>query len=121
MFSEFFTLDMLVTFTGAVLAVGVVTEMFKKIGIFLTLPTQLVSYIAALVILVGGNLALGTFTWAGLFLIFLNAAVISLVSNGGYDLVNKVVSIGEKRAVEAQIAEMVELEVAAHDPDVDNG
>lgn len=120
MFSEFFTLDMLITFTGSVLAVGVITEMFKKIGVFLTLPTQLVSYVAALIVLVGGNLALGTFTWSGLFLIILNAAVVSLVSNGGYDLVNKVASVGERREAEAQIEEMLELEAEAHDPNIDN-
>jgi hypothetical protein len=121
MFSEFFTLEMLVTFTGAVLAVGVITEMFKKIGIFLSCPTQLVSYIVALIVLIGGNLALGTFTWSGLFLMVLNAAVIALASNGGYDLVDKVASIGERNAAEAEVEAMLELEAEANSPDVDNG
>ena len=118
MLTEFFTLEMLLTFAGSVLAVGVITEMFKKIGWFLKIPNQLISYIIALIVLIGGNLALGTFSFSNLFLMVINAVVVSLASNGGYDLATKIIGIGEKHEAEAEVKEMLQLEEDAHTPEI---
>ena len=119
MFSEFFTLEMLVTFVGASLAVGVITEMFKKIGFLLTVPTQLISYVAAVIVLVAGNLALGTFAWNDLILILLNAGVIALTSNGGYDMVKRAAQIGDRNEQLKELEAYQIMEEMAHDPDID--
>lgn len=114
MFTEFFTLEMLATFAGATMAVGVITEMFKKIGFFLNVPNQLISYVVAVIVMVVGNLALGNLTWSSAFLVIFNAAVVSLASNGGHDLVAAAKRKGEENEQRAAVAEMVKLEEQAN-------
>lgn len=121
MFSEFFTLEMLATFAGATMAVGVITEMFKKIGFLLQVPSQLISYIIAILVMFVGNLAIGTLNWSTAFLSLINAAVVSLASNGGYDLVKRMSQIGDDHEMAVEIKEMVALEEQVHNPDLDNG
>lgn len=93
--TEFFTLEMLITFAGCGLATGVFTQMFKKANLFVKIPSQVVSYIVALVILIFASLALGEFSWSGLVLTFFNAGVVALASNGGYDAVKGIVEHNE--------------------------
>lgn len=94
--SDFFTLEMLATFAGATMAVGIITEIFKRMGVLQLVPTQAISYVVAAIIMLVSNVALGTFGWQTAFLSLLNAAVVSLASNGGYDLVKSAVEYSEK-------------------------
>lgn len=121
MFQEFFTPEMLITFAGCALATGVITEMFKKIGFLANLRAQLVSYFVAFIILLGATLTLGQFTWSGLFMMLLNAAVVSLAANGGYDLVDKVVEIGEIQEEEALLEEALAMEPETVVYNIDTG
>ncbi len=80
----FFTWEYLATFAGCVLATGILTEFTKKVCY--KVPVQLISYFFALVILVVSQLATGTLTnWSTVVLDVLNAVVVSLAANGGYD------------------------------------
>lgn len=80
----FFTWDYLLTFAGCVLATGLLTEFLKRI--FYTLPAQGISYVIAFVILIVAQFATGTMTsWDVAALDVLNAVVVSLTANGGYD------------------------------------
>ncbi len=80
----FFTWEYLATFAGCVLATGILTEFLKKL--LYKMPAQLVSYVIALVILVVGQFATGTMTgWDVAVLDLINAVVVSLTANGGYD------------------------------------
>lgn len=115
MFEQFFDPEMLATFAGCVLATGIITQMFKKIGFLVKINTQLISYVVAFLVLLGATLTLGTFTFSALFLMLLNAAIVSLASNGGFDLVDTVHSIGEKNEkkvmAEKALAETVDVPV----------
>jgi len=80
---QFFTWETLVTLAGASLAVGILTQFFKDT---IKIPTQWLSYILSIVVLV---LATGFTTvwtapaavWA---LIPLNAVIVSTSANGAY-------------------------------------
>lgn len=121
MLSEFLTLEAILTFSGLLAVVGVFTEMFKRIGFLVSVPTQLTSYVIALLTLVLGNIALGTFSFPNLLLMVINAGVVSLAANGGYDIVSSVVEAGHRNKMERIVEDMVELEEEVHNPDVDNG
>lgn len=93
--TEFFTWEYLATFAGCVAATGLLTEFLKKV--FYTIPAQGISYVVALVILVVAQLATGTLTnWSVVALDLINAVVVSLTANGGYDALDSL--FGKKDA-----------------------
>ena len=80
----FFDWEYLLTFAGCVLATGILTEFLKRL--FYKLPAQGISYVIALIILVVAQLATGKMTgWDVAALDIINAVVVSLTANGGYD------------------------------------
>jgi hypothetical protein len=86
---DFFTWDILGTMAGATLAVAVLTEITKGIPGIRKLPTQVWSFILAFAVLIGAQAATGTLTLATGGLAVLNAALVSLAANGGYDLLER--------------------------------
>ena len=86
---SFFDWGMLGTFAGAAAATGIVTQAVK--GIFQKIPTQLVSYVIAVLVLGLATAATGgSSDWTGWALVPLNAVVVSLASNGGFDIIKRV-------------------------------
>ena len=103
---NFLTWDILLSYGGCVAGTILVTEWMKKV--FAKIPTQIVSFVVALVILVVGHLALGTFVWADSFLYLINAIGVALASNGGFDILKR--AFGKK-------PDMEELVVDETDPE----
>ena len=84
---EFFTWGMLGTYAGAVVAVTLITQLIKEWGIFKKVPTRLVSYVIALVILLAAAAFNGALTVADGALCLFNAVVVSLAANGGFEMI----------------------------------
>lgn len=89
---EFFSWEMLGNFAGAVTATAVVTQAVK--GIFQKIPTQLVSYLIAVVLLglatAAGSVAAGSAAdWTVWTLVPLNAVLVSLAANGGFEALQR--------------------------------
>lgn len=85
---QFFSWEMLVTLAGAAAATGLLTQFLK--GLFPKLPTQWLSYIIALVILLAATAATGGATdWTAWAIIPLNAVLVSFSANGAYDALTK--------------------------------
>ena len=87
--NSFFNTDMLLTYSGATLAVTLITQFLKGIRWVDGLPTRVVSYVIALIIMLGGSLAYGASRWQELLLIPVNAVVVALAANGSYDAVRR--------------------------------
>lgn len=86
---NFFDWGMLGTFAGAAAATGIVTQAVK--GVFQKIPTQIVSYVIAVVILGLATAAIGGASdWTGWALVPLNAVVVSLSANGGFEAIKRV-------------------------------
>ena len=86
--NELFSWEMLATFAGASIATAIITQFVK--GIFTKIPTQIVSYIIALVVMVLAAVALGTANiWSDYAIIPLNAIIVSLAANGEYSAVKR--------------------------------
>ena len=86
---EFFDWNVLSTMAGATFAVAILTEVTKGIPGIGRIPTQVWSLILAFVVLIGAQAAMGTLTIASGGLAVLNAALVSLAANGGYDLLER--------------------------------
>lgn len=82
---EFVSWEILGTYAGAMAMVGVITQLTKEIKFISKIPTQLWSYVLALVVMYASNLFLGTLTWSNAVLILFNSALVSLGANGGYE------------------------------------
>ena len=87
---EFVTWELLGTYAGAMAMVGVVTQLTKNIGFISKIPTQLWSYILALVVMYTANFFLGQLTASNAVLILFNAVIVSLGANGGYEGISRI-------------------------------
>ena len=76
------------TYSGATLATTLVTQFIKEIGLLAKLPTRLVSYFTALLIMLASTLATRGAVWEELAMAVINAVVVALASNGAFDAVN---------------------------------
>lgn len=86
-FNSFLSWDILATFAGVAACTGLLTQMLKSVTA--KLPTQWLSYIIAVVLLVITTAATGGWMqpWTVWALVPLNAALVSLASNGAYQAI----------------------------------
>ena len=84
---EFFDWATLLTYAGALAATALLTQWLK--GVFQTIPTQIVSYGIALVVLLAATFFTGALTLEAGALCLINAAVVSLASNGAYEAIQR--------------------------------
>lgn len=83
--NEYFTWELLASYTGAILAVALITQFVKNLGFIKKIPTRVTSYVVALIIMILALIFTGNFTWGGAVLTIINAVVVSLASNGTRD------------------------------------
>lgn len=86
---EFFDWGVLGTFAGAVFAVAILTQITKSIPGIGRIPTQVWSYLLALVVLIGAQAFTEGISAASAGLAVINAAMVSLAANGGYEAVER--------------------------------
>ena len=87
---ELFDWSLLGTNAGAAMAVAVLTQITKEIPGIVKIPTQLWSYMLALLTLLLAMLFGPGFSASGAVLALFNAALVSLTANGGYAAVERV-------------------------------
>ena len=99
---ELFNWNLLGSYAGATFAVAVLTQITKGIPFIKRIPTQLWSYALALVTLLVTAAFGAGLTPQGAVLAVINAALVSLSSNGGYAAVTRLKSgLQESAANEA--------------------
>lgn len=89
--NEFVTWATLATYGGALAMVLVLTQLTKELKHIKSIPTQLWSYILALVVLYPALYFTGQLTPDAAILTLFNAAIISLAANGGFDAVKRII------------------------------
>lgn len=78
----FLTWDVLITFSGLVGAVYMITEFTKDLKLINKIPTKYWSFLISFFLLVVTNLVIGKFEPKELVLCAINAIVVSLSANG---------------------------------------
>ena len=86
--NEFFTWTMLATYAGATLATTLITQLIKGVSFLKDVPTRVTAYAVALIVLVVATIFTGDVTVNSIALCFINAVVVALAANGGYDAVS---------------------------------
>lgn len=86
---EFFDWAMLGTYAGAVMAVGILTQLTKGIKWIEKIPTQIWSYMLSLIVLILAQVFGAGISVDGAVLAVFNAAIVSLAANGGYEALNR--------------------------------
>jgi hypothetical protein len=89
--SELFTWEYLATLAGCIVGTGILVQLFKE---KIPLETRLLSYLVALVIFNVAALCLGLWTWQGGLKSLLDAGIVALASNGGFDAIQRLKSVG---------------------------
>lgn len=84
----YFSWEFIGTLAGCTAATALITEFLK--AIFDKLPTQLLSYIVAVILMVGATVFTSGFSLQSLFIIPINAIIVSLASNGSFDAVKNI-------------------------------
>ena len=84
----FFTWQTLITYSGAALATTLITQLLKDIGPIKRLPARALSYFAALAVMISATVAVNGCDISELAIAPINAAVVSLASNGAFDAVS---------------------------------
>ena len=92
---EFFDWTALRTYAGSVAAVGILTQITKNIPGIVKIPTQVWSYILSLIIMLLATYFGGELTLSSGVLAVVNAAIVSLAANGGFEAISKVASTEE--------------------------
>jgi hypothetical protein len=85
---EFATWAYMSTAAGAVVATATITQFIKGISFIDKIPTRIVSWVIALIILVAANIVTGTTAVSEYALCLFNAILVSLAANGAYDNLN---------------------------------
>jgi hypothetical protein len=90
----FFTLKSLLTYSGAAAAAAALTQIIKPLAAKLPfqVSARFITYITALIITLAATVLSGSKEPADYALCTVNAALISLSSNGGYDLIKSLMS-----------------------------
>lgn len=84
---NFVTWEILATYGGSLLMVSLLTQALK--GYFKNVPTQLLSYALALLVLYPALYFTGQLDASGAVLALFNAAVVSLASNGAFAAIQR--------------------------------
>lgn len=93
--AEFFTWDRLGTYAGAAALVALVTQLTKELPYIKKIPTQVWSYILAVLVLIASQVFTGTLSASSAALSLANGVLVSLASNGGYSLITRVKGAAE--------------------------
>lgn len=89
--TEFLTWDVIGTFVGFASAVALLTEFSKVFKFLEKIPTQIVSFVIAIIIMTVFKLATGEFKAVDIVLYVINSVGASLTSNGAYDAVERII------------------------------
>lgn len=85
MSEQFLTWETLGTYSGALGMVLILTQLTKGLPGIQRIPTQLYSYLIALVVMVFSAVFSGRTAASDFALLIFNAAIVALSANGGYD------------------------------------
>lgn len=87
---NFFDWSYLGTFAGALAAVALITQMIKNLPGIKRIPTQLMSWILAVIVLIMAQWFGGTLDAQNAVICLFNGAMVSLAANGGYAALKRV-------------------------------
>ena len=90
MMNDFFSWEVLSTYSGAILATSLITQIFKGVPFIDKIPTKVFSFCIGLIVLLTAQIFTNNFSVPNLALSIINAVIVSLASNGVFDVTHNV-------------------------------
>lgn len=102
--NEFINLGYLGSLTGCVAVVILLTQFFKEIiDKYVKIPTKYVTFLFSLVTMLAYQLGTNTFTFKGIYILLLNAIIVTLTATGGYEYTVKPITEKKQESPVKQI------------------
>lgn len=94
-FEDFLTLSYVRTFLGTVVVTMLTVQFLKELPGIKKMPTKYLTFLIALINIIVSSALTGTLTMESLYLIFINAMLVTFTSTGGYDFTIKSIKINQ--------------------------
>ena len=88
MTDTYFTWSSIGTLAGCTAATTLITQFLKSV--FSKLPTQILSYIIALILMLGATVITFGYDWQAILIAPVNAVIVSFASNGSFDAAKRI-------------------------------
>lgn len=98
--NDFLTLDYVATFVGTVVVTMLLVQFLKDLPFIKKIPTKYFTFFIALINITICTATFGTFSIQNVYLMFINAVVITFTCTGGYDFTYKKVKVTEVQSEE---------------------
>jgi hypothetical protein len=94
-FEDFLTIDYIGTFMGTVVVTMLLVQFFKELPGVKRIPTKYFTFIIAFLNIFLCSILTNSFEINNLYLIFINAMLVTFTSTGGYDFTIKNIKINQ--------------------------
>ena len=95
--NNFVTWDYISSYVGTIVVTMLIVQFLKELPYIKVIPTKYFTFLVALLTIVICGLQAGTLSLSNLFLMFINAILVTLTATGGYDFAIKKVSVKEEQ------------------------
>ncbi|WP_027626540.1 hypothetical protein [Clostridium lundense] len=99
-FNDFITLDYMCTYMGTVVVTMLIVQFTKELPGVKKIPTRYYTFLVAFFNILICNILNETFTIAKVYLMLINAMLVTFTATGGYDFSIKKVIIDEPEKIE---------------------
>lgn len=99
-FKDFLTIDYISTFMGTVVVTMLIVQFLKELPGIKKMPTRYFTFLVAFFNIVMCSVLTNTFTLVGLYLMFINAMLVTFTATGGYDFAVKSITVRATKEIE---------------------
>ena len=96
-FSDFLTIDYISTFMGTVVVTMLIVQFLKELPGIKKIPTKYFTFIVAFLNILICSFITGNFAVSNLYLMLINAMLVTFTATGGYDFAIKSVTIKNEK------------------------
>ena len=99
-FTDFLTIDYISTFMGTVAVTMLIVQFLKELPGIKKIPTKYFTFVVAFMNILICSALTGNFALSNLYLMLINAMLVTFTATGGYDFAVKSVKIQKDKNVE---------------------
>ena len=96
-FTDFLTIDYLCTYMGTVVVTMLIVQFLKELPGIKKIPTKYFTFIVAFLNILICSFITGNFAVSNLYLMLINAMLVTFTATGGYDFAIKSVTIKNEK------------------------
>ncbi|MBL4932178.1 MULTISPECIES: hypothetical protein [Clostridium] len=91
--NDFITFDFLSSYVGTVIVTMLIVQFLKDIPFIKKIPTRYFTFLVAFITILISGIYHGTISFSNLYIMLINAILVTFTATGGYDFAARKVSI----------------------------